>query len=402
VKAILAVAAAQPSGHPQHRAGKMGDRFDSLDGMRGVRAPDKSGSRYESLDGMRGLCALFVAIFHFDLILQSGHLLNHGWLSVDIFFVLSGFVIAFTYEDRLKAGMPATTFLKARARRLIPVHILGTLLAGASYLYMLLTGTMPHPVSGPLLALAFVYGLLLIPITFSPYAGQFLSWDTTFPINTPLWSLNAEWIANIIYANRLYGIPAATLFVLFLGLAGCFTASVFGSHPPWINAGVFGFLMDTIRGAGGFTAGLLVYRVSRTAGFQRLPVVRAEIIYAIWFLVCSIPSNKPRAEFEVASTLVIAPLLVALLVRSDRKMPKAYRLLGRLSYPLYASHWAACNLLAAVLVPAAHHSVLWVVPALGMALPLAWAVDWISQRLTPRTPLLTGASRAAMPDRSVG
>jgi peptidoglycan/LPS O-acetylase OafA/YrhL len=379
----------------------MGDRSNGLDGMRGVSVPARSVNRYESLDGMRGLCAVFVMIFHCDLILQSGHLLNHGWLSVDIFFVLSGFVIALTYENRLRTGMPATGFLKARARRLIPVHILGTLLVGASYLYMLLSGTMPHPVSGPLLAFAFVYGVLLIPITFSPYAGSFRSWDTTFPINTPIWSLNAEWIVNIIYGNHLYEARDRTLLLLFLGWAGYFLWAVFVPLPSWMSTGVAGFMTDTIRGAGGFTAGVLVYRVSRTGGFRKFPVIRAEIIYAIWFLVCSIPSDRPRPGFQVMSTLVVAPLLVALLVRSDREMPKVFRLLGRLSYPLYASHWAVCNLLAAYLAPAPRHSAFWVLPAMAIALPLAWAVDRISQRLTPRVPLLTRELRTAIPDKIV-
>src|SRR3569833_1075389 len=72
-----------------------------------------SPGRYESLDGMRGLCAVAVALLHFDL--GAGFLAKHGFLSVDMFFVLSGFVIALKYEDRLRSPNGFRAFLGARA-----------------------------------------------------------------------------------------------------------------------------------------------------------------------------------------------------------------------------------------------------------------------------------------------
>ena len=160
--------------------------------------------RYQALDGMRGLCALFVATFHFDMLLNTGHLLNHGWLSVDIFFVLSGFVIAMVYEDRLKAGMGTRSFLAARARRLIPTQVVGTLIVGLTYFVLLWAGRLtPAAVTQPILLVALVFGLLLIPITYSPFARLFTSWDTTYPINSPLWSLNGEWLGSVGGVGRL-------------------------------------------------------------------------------------------------------------------------------------------------------------------------------------------------------
>jgi peptidoglycan/LPS O-acetylase OafA/YrhL len=68
--------------------------------------------RYESLDGMRGLCALIVTAYHCAYALNTAHFPDSGWLSVDMFFVLSGFVIALAYEDRLKAGFSFSDFLR--------------------------------------------------------------------------------------------------------------------------------------------------------------------------------------------------------------------------------------------------------------------------------------------------
>jgi len=60
--------------------------------------------RYESLDGMLGLCALIVVLYHCGYGLNTPPLVGSGWLSVDVFFVLSGFVIALAYEDKLRTG----------------------------------------------------------------------------------------------------------------------------------------------------------------------------------------------------------------------------------------------------------------------------------------------------------
>ena len=75
-----------------------------------------SGNRFLGLDGLRGVCALTVMLFHADGLFHQGPIFQHGYLAVDMFFLLSGFVIAFVHENRLRTGMGLARFLRVRAR----------------------------------------------------------------------------------------------------------------------------------------------------------------------------------------------------------------------------------------------------------------------------------------------
>src|SRR5579872_3605681 len=110
-------------------------------------------NRFESLDGFRGVCAAIVAVFHCDTFLLSGHLLNHGFLSVDAFFVISGFVIALTYEDRLCREMSLWDFLVKRGKRLIPTHLIGTALVVLVAIWMFRIGDLEIDLTPSMLAL---------------------------------------------------------------------------------------------------------------------------------------------------------------------------------------------------------------------------------------------------------
>jgi peptidoglycan/LPS O-acetylase OafA/YrhL len=330
-------------------------------------------NRYQALDGMRGLCALFVATFHFDMLLNTGHLLNHGWLSVDIFFVLSGFVIAMVYEDRLKAGMGTRSFFAARARRLLPTHLIGTLIVGLTYFVLLWAGRLtPAAVTQPILLVALVWGLFLIPITYSPFARLFTGWNSTYPINSPLWSLNGEWVINIIYGRWLYRAPSAPLACLFAGFAAylLYMAFLASGWPELLT-----ILPDIARACAGFIAGVVICRFNRAGGLRRLPEIRPMILYAVWFVICAVPLKHFLPAYEMSVTLIGAPLIIALLVRSERPVPRIFAFLGRMSYPLYVSHWAVKNAFFLWLPPADRHSMLLLVPMLILALVLAWLLE---------------------------
>jgi len=335
--------------------------------------PTMGEKRYQALDGMRGLCALFVATFHFDMLLNNGHLLNHGWLSVDIFFVLSGFVIAMVYEERLRAGMETRSFLAARAKRLIPTQVAGTLIVALTYFVLLWAGRLtPISVTQPILLVALAWGLFLIPITYSPFAHLFSSWDTTYPINSPLWSLNGEWVVNIIYGRWLYPVRSAILLCLFALFSAYLLYMAFGVA-EWPD--LLRIFPDIARACAGFIAGVVICRINKVDGLRRLPEMGPLIIYAIWFFICAIPLWHFLPAYEMSVTLIGAPLMIALLVRNERPVPKIFSLLGRLSYPLYVSHWAIKNMFFLWLRPAARHSPLLLVPMLLSALALAWLLE---------------------------
>src|ERR1043165_8588900 len=100
--------------------------------------------RFHSLDGLRGVCALSVVLFHAADLFHYGPLMPHGFLAVDMFFILSGFVIAFRYEDALNRGLHLRAFLEARGRRLLPVYWLGAAFNIAVFIWMVSSGYYPE------------------------------------------------------------------------------------------------------------------------------------------------------------------------------------------------------------------------------------------------------------------
>ena len=92
---------------------------------------------YEILDALRGIAAIIVIVFHLFEIFSGGNhqiqIINHGYLAVDFFFALSGFVIGYAYDDRWNK-MTVTSFFKRRLIRLHPMIIMGMLI-GACLLY---------------------------------------------------------------------------------------------------------------------------------------------------------------------------------------------------------------------------------------------------------------------------
>jgi peptidoglycan/LPS O-acetylase OafA/YrhL len=343
--------------------------------------------RYQALDGMRGLCALFVALLHFDTAIQNGHILNHAWLSVDIFFVLSGFVISNAYEEKLRAGFGSGAFLWARFKRLTPTEWLGTLMGLFSVLALYWSGKMasiPDMSIGAIL-IAALFAFILLPISISPVARTFGFTAENFPINPPLWSLQGEWLINIAYAKILYLRRVPSLLLLYYGPAIYLVAYSFN--------GIWeGLLPGLCRAATGFIAGIVIYRCHRRGMLQKLPVIGPGVIYAAWFFICAIPATGPMPAFQTVSGLLVAPLLISLLIRSERPMPRPLLWLGAMSYPLYASHLAVVNLAILLFPDSQPRNVLWLIPMVAAALLLAAGIDriakmirWRQTQLVPTT-----------------
>ena len=89
---------------------------------------------FHSLDGLRGVAAIVVVIYHvfegYQFVGDKQYIefMNHGYLAVDFFFMLSGFVIGYAYDDRLSGGMSIWSFFKRRLVRLHPMLVVGTIL----------------------------------------------------------------------------------------------------------------------------------------------------------------------------------------------------------------------------------------------------------------------------------
>src|SRR3569832_332324 len=127
-------------------------------------------NRFRNLDAMRGICALTVVLFHCEGMFATGRIFQHGYLAVDLFFILSGFVLGHTYEKRLVTGLTPGGFMRLRLNRLAPVYWAGTLLCIATFLAVAMlkpTGVLSATWQTSLLSLivlllVFVFGFVLL------------------------------------------------------------------------------------------------------------------------------------------------------------------------------------------------------------------------------------------------
>ncbi|WP_343695001.1 acyltransferase [Flavobacterium sp.] len=216
----------------------------------------KTKQHFEILDGLRGIAALAVVVFHFMewIFTDPGqNFIGHGFLAVDFFFCLSGFVIGYAYDDRI-AKMGLRNFFISRIIRLHPLVIAGSVLGLLAFLFDPFGGHLELYSSGKII-LTFICSIFLIPFPAIEDRGFNL-----FSFNAPAWSLFWEYIANIAYAFILFKIKRNILLLLTLLSAGaiCYVAYSSGN----LLGGWSGptFWDGCARISYSFLAGLLIYR----------------------------------------------------------------------------------------------------------------------------------------------
>jgi peptidoglycan/LPS O-acetylase OafA/YrhL len=294
----------------------------------------KGKPHFELLDGLRGIAALAVVIFHFmewvfpDI---TKNFIGHGFLAVDFFFCLSGFVIGYAYDNRIQQT-GKRTFFKLRLIRLHPLVVLGSVLGLLGY-FLDPFATSSSQDTGQL-ALLFIASLLLLPL---PVMEE--RFFNLFALNAPSWSLFWEYVANLVYALVLVRIGRRTLIVLtVIAAAGiCFVSYRAGNLlGGWSKDN---FWDGGVRVAYSFTAGLLLYRsnwsIKNSLGFPMLAILLSFAFLMPWF------SWNWLAEALVV--IFYFPLMVALGAGStlSSNWKKICRFSGNISYPLYMTHYAA-------------------------------------------------------------
>ena len=178
---------------------------------------------YEILDGLRGVAAAMVVAFHLLEAHSGGNhlnqIINHGYLAVDFFFMLSGFVIGYAYDDRWNR-MSMGTFFKRRLIRLQPMVVMGSIV-GAALFWFQKAPCYPamEGVSVGALLLVMLLGCTLLPL---PLKWDIRGWMEMHPLNGPSWSLYYEYIGNILYALFIRKFSKTALTVL-VAIAACFT-----------------------------------------------------------------------------------------------------------------------------------------------------------------------------------
>jgi peptidoglycan/LPS O-acetylase OafA/YrhL len=292
-----------------------------------------------TLDGLRGVAALAVVVFHMTSQTNLGELPPRSYLAVDFFFVLSGFVIARTYEMRLRANMSFWSFARTRLIRLYPLIVLGTILGFAAKIgaYFYFSSAESH-IQGPsIIFAALLFGLLLIPNK-GMYDGGGM-----FALDSPVWSLMLEIWANLIYGVAVRVLTTPVLwFVVATGAAAVGTSAIVHHD---LNGG---FSLSTL-GIGiarvwfSFFAGVLIHRVLPADTPAKLPRVPAVVLAAVLISSFLPPASWLGGWYEVAVVLFVYPAIVILGISdpiAQRARPIAL-LAGALSYPIYILHWPA-------------------------------------------------------------
>lgn len=315
--------------------------------------------RYEILDGLRGVASVLVVLFHLMETYSKGpayQIINHGYLAVDFFFVLSGFVIGYAYDDRWDK-MTTWGFFKRRLVRLQPMVIMGTIIGACLYCFGQCEGFgLIGNVPGWKVALAFVMGILMIPCGMKM---DIRGWGEMNSFNGPNWSLTWEYVANILYAfvfRRLGKVALAVLTAAaaFCTLDLCLNWNVFGllteGRDPQMYTVIGGWSLTSEQVYVGLTrlfypflSGLLISRIGKfikvRGGFWWCSL----ILVVLFSLPCiGGEGNILNGYYNAISILILFPIVVMMGAGSQIKGEKSAKVctfLGELSYPLYITHY---------------------------------------------------------------
>lgn len=310
----------------------MQERNYRLDTLYGVTAIKRK--RYVTLDGMRGLAAICVACYHFGI---SNSIFPSGYLAVDLFFALSGFVIALNYTARLKAGLTPVRFIEIRLIRLYPLYILGLALGTVLAFYKLVH--LNNILGIPTLLTHFLVGCAILPNPFSQYL---------FPLNIPSWSLFFEIIVNIAFAVTLVHWRSRFIATLIV-LSG--VALLFSIKPPmYFDIGAswdapFGGLLRTFFS---FSIGILFARLFPTAIWSKSWLALFPLIALLFVFARSTSRNE--WFIEPCIVFILFPLLISFAIRFEPPpgLGKALTFLGDISYAVYVIHVPALSLISSV------------------------------------------------------
>lgn len=314
---------------------------------------------YELLDGLRGVAALLVIVYHiFEgfafAAAQNGDgsglitTFNHGHLAVDFFFMLSGFVISYAYDDRWRT-MSLGGFFKRRLIRLQPMLVMGAVVGALSFLVsgcMRWDGT-TTPVGWVMVAL--LCTMFMIPAV-PGVRYDVRGFGEMFSLNGPAWSLFFEYIGNILYALfiRRLSTKAMTWVVALLGLLHVwfFVGDVSGYN----SVGV-GWSLNAVNLCGGmvrmlfpFTVGMLLARTFKPRKIKGVFWLCSAILVAV-FAVPYIATESRislNSLYEVACIAMVFPVVVwlgACGYCEDKPTAAINKFLGEISYPLYIVHY---------------------------------------------------------------
>lgn len=301
------------------------------------------------LDALRGVAALVVVVFHvFEIYSGGDHVkqfINHGYLAVDFFFMLSGYVMAHAYDDRWDT-MSLLDFFKRRIIRLHPMIIIGMTIGllcfffGESPVFPKIADTTIWQA-----LLIFIIGCTLIPV---PPSMDIRGWSEMHPLNGPAWSLFFEYIANILHALILRRLSKIALGILVF-IAGVALIHLAVTSPNGDIIG--GWAIEPEQLKIGFTrllfpymAGMLLRRAIKLANPKNTFLLASLLLVAVLSFprVGGYDQVWMNGIYDSLTVILVFPIIIYLGAIGEAKgalSEKICTFLGDLSYPIYIIHY---------------------------------------------------------------
>ncbi|ATU91711.1 acyltransferase family protein [Phyllobacterium zundukense] len=284
--------------------------------------------RYYLLDAMRGVAALLVVFFHAGSFTQTNYAAK-GYLAVDFFFALSGFVIAMSYGGRLRGGLSVWRFTLMRLIRFYPLFVLGLALGVTKALGALFFAD-AQAISIAQITLSALWGIVMLPTLFAPHE--------LFPLNGPAWSLFLEFAMSIAFAAWFVRWRDSSL--VFLAVVSATAMTIFVIQTGTLHGGwawsTFGVGVARITFA--FTVGVLLARykihIERRVSWLALLPITALV------LTCSV-AVYDAFPVDLIIALIVCPAILYLGIAFEvpPSMHGVSRFLGQISFPVYAVHF---------------------------------------------------------------
>ena len=364
---------------------------------------------FNILDGLRGAAALMVVWYHIfeGFAFASGGAIetfNHGYLGVDFFFMLSGFVISYSYDDRWSKGLTTGNFFKRRLIRLHPMVVMGAIIGTISFLIggsLRWDGTQT-PFGWVMMAM--LMGMFLLPAW--PGAGYDVRGNgEMYSLNGPTWSLFFEYLGNVLYALFIRKLSGRGLAILaaVLGVAMGWFAVADVSGYGMIGVG---WTLDAVNFLGGlarmlfpFTLGMVLARNFKPTKVRGIFWIASAVLFVL-FSVPYIPACGEiclNGAFEFLCILLLFPAIIwlgASGATTDKFSTATCKFLGDISYPLYVVHYPVMYLFYQWLIKEKIYTLgeCWpvVLCVIGTSLALAWltmkfwetpAREWLGEKL---------------------
>ncbi|AOI91971.1 acyltransferase [Burkholderia pseudomultivorans] len=335
--------------------------------------------KYEVLDGLRGIAAISVMVMHFlqDL---SVPVLQSAYLSVDIFFILSGFILTHSYGDKLHHALGIGQYLKMRLVRLYPMICIGLVIGAISLYAMKLDGAAAFSVGNFVSAVG--ENFLLLPYLGDMSVGSFVRTSAhgvptlgnagNFPLNPPEWSLFFEMFASLLFVAAIRFDRRSLLKAAYASLAlfvvyGMMIGINEGKLTIIVNQGwrADNFVGGFFRVTYGFLIGVAIRKMLDSDGAPHAYWMSGRLIGSaralfVAFLLITLFPTSIKGLYPLAILVFVAPMLIfqgAKLRPGGALSARACSFVGWLSYPLYCVHYPVGRLVFTYLPNSEQHIV---------------------------------------------